>query len=152
MKKTLLISVAMLAAVGGTSLQARDGGDREKPAFSEIDANGDGQITPAELQTFRATRMADRFASVDANGDGSVSVEELVAKAREGAEDRAQRRAERMIDRMDANDNGTLEADEMTRGGDRAERGFSRADENDDGVLSQAEYDAMADRRGGRSK
>ncbi len=150
MKKAILIIAAIGATVGATSLQARDHGEREKPAFSAIDTDGNGQITEAEMQAYRSARVAERFATADANNDGSLTVEEIVAAAREGAEDRAQRRAERMMSRLDANENGTLEADELAGRGDRGGKGFGRADANNDGMLSEAEYDAMKGRRGNR--
>ena len=44
-----------------------------------MDANGDGQITKAELQAYSAAE----FSKVDTDGNGSLSIEELTAKANE---------------------------------------------------------------------
>jgi len=61
---------------------------RGPAAFSAVDLNGDGYVSPDEHATFRAQRMAanaqagrllrnagsaPRFADIDANGDGRLS-------------------------------------------------------------------------------
>jgi hypothetical protein len=62
------------------------------PAFTDLDLDGDGQITQQEFTQFRATRMAGRaaqgyplrnagraapFAQIDADGDGTLSRQEF---------------------------------------------------------------------------
>lgn len=111
--------------------------DRVSRMFARLDANRDGSVTQAEVDTLRAQR-ADR------------------QKAR--AENRAQRRDPAQIfGRLDANKDGQItraEADAAhaarlaRKGGDamkprRTGMGlFDRADANKDGVITRAEFDA----------
>ena len=78
---------------------------------TDIDANRDGAITPAEVKAFReaerARRAAERFAEMDANKDGRVSVDEF-----------ATARVEQMMSR-DADGDGELEPGEGRRHGRR---------------------------------
>ena len=139
MKKTTLIAFVVL---GATSLavgvaMAAPGDARGALAFEELDANADGQLTREEMSVARQKR----FESIDANGDGNLSLEELQAQAQE----RAKKRAERMIERRDANGDGVLSSDEIGSG-DRAERRFDKVDGDGDGVISKAEFDDARER------
>lgn len=146
MKSTVLIA----AIAAGLTLVAFDasaegrGGPREKPAFATLDADGNGSITLEELENARAAQ----FAAMDTDGNGALSAAELsVAQEAKMAD-----RAAKMIERMDENNDGELQADEMKpRGrGDNAERMFDHMDENEDGAISQDEYEAAGEGRGGR--
>lgn len=147
MKKVLILAVAMTTTLGVTAVQA-DGhkGGREKPAFTELDANNDGKVTQAEMLQFRQAKGAERFAAADTNNDGKLSKDELTA----AADGRRARRVEKMMDRLDANNDGFLEQSEMAPKEGRGSRMFSRADKDGDGALSQAEYDALGKRGGNR--
>ena len=146
MKSTVLIA----AIAAGLTLVALDasaegrGGPREKPAFAILDADGNGSITMEELENAAAAR----FAAMDTDGNGGISAAEL-ATAHEA--EMASRTA-KMIERMDENGDGELQADEMKpRGrGNNAERMFDHMDENEDAAISQDEYDAAGEGRGGR--
>jgi len=129
----------MVLMAGAASAQE----GRERPDFATLDINEDGGITQEELQA----RGQARFDDVDADGDGALSVEELVAQA----QTRAQERAEQMIARLDANEDGVLQADEMQeRGGDRMARMFERLDADEDGAISEAEFEEAKKRMRGR--
>ncbi len=144
MKSTVLIA----AMVAGFSLMALDASaagrdeQREMPDFATLDADGNGSLTVAELEAAHGAR----FSAMDTDGNGAVSLEELTAA---GAEQMA-KRAERMLSRMDANEDGVLQADEMKPRGANAERMISHMDENDDGEISLEEFEQMAEKRGGR--
>ena len=73
--------------------------------FDAIDANRDGQVTFEELRAYHEAQRGKHGAkSADANGDGKVSREEFLARA--GAR----------FDRLDANKDGVLTAEEMKAG------------------------------------
>ncbi|WP_375173399.1 EF-hand domain-containing protein [Pseudooceanicola sp.] len=158
MKRTPALTGALILALTATAIpafaQERGDGPRGPRGpmlpFEEIDANGDGQITQEEI----AAHAAARFAQADTDGDGTLSSEELVARMEAQRAERMQRRAERMIERRDANKDGRLTADEMgPRGGDRL---FARLDANEDGVITKEELDqareAFRERHEGKHK
>jgi len=138
--KTQILSVAMIT---GFVLIAADASAQRGADFGTLDTNGDGSLTLEEIEGAAQAR----FDAVDTDGNGALSVEELAAAA---ASD-ATTRAERMLARMDDNEDGALTIDEM-RGNrpERAARLFERADDNEDGVISEEEFAEVTERRGGR--
>ncbi|MEM7490421.1 MAG: hypothetical protein AAF390_14965, partial [Pseudomonadota bacterium] len=135
---TLALAGALLVAAVPQAW-AQDRGAR--PTFAQVDADGDGVVTRAELTAFGQARGAQRFAAADTDGDGALSRAELTARA----DDRTLRRLDRIMDR-DADGDGRLTLAELGDGR-RDGRLFDRADGNGDGVLSQAEWQAVAERR-----
>lgn len=148
MKRSLLttglVTALTLTAIGGAAFAHQRGGDGPgRPSFSEFDADGDGQITAAELVAHRTAR----FTEADANGDGVLSAEELMAHVQSDRAERAARRAERMVERLDSNDDGVLSIDEITARFDGS-RMIERLDTDGDGAVSEAEFAEMGEGRG----
>ena len=83
--------------------------------------------------------------------DGQVSAEELAAKHIADMTARAADMAAKMIERMDANGDGQLSAEEMAQG-PRAPTMFERADTDGDGAISKAEAEAIQDMMGHHGK
>ena len=112
----------------------------EIPSFAELDADGDGQITAADIEARRAARLAE----IDANGDGGIDVDEFTAHAAA----RASARASEMFARLDADGDGVLSADAiaMLAGGPGPQRMLDRADSDNSGGVSEAEFDAAMER------
>ena len=144
--KTPILIIAM--AIGASlSMSEASAQGREPVDFATLDADGNGQIT---LEDFEATRAA-RFAEIDSDGDGTLSEAELIAHAETRAADRAAQMATRMIARMDSNEDGVLQPDEMEMArGDGMTRRFERLDADEDGAISEEEFEAARDARGGR--
>jgi Ca2+-binding EF-hand superfamily protein len=112
MKTTLISALALSVALGAGAATARgmgDTGPRALPSFEELDRNGNGQVTLEDLQAYGDARRA-----------------EMEAKRAERMKDRAERmgeRGQRMFDRVDANDDGVVDAEEYAAFTDRmAER------------------------------
>lgn len=152
MTKHLKLTVLALA-VAGTAIagaaNAFPGGQRggpgmEMPGFEELDANGDGVVTTEELEAIGAAR----FAELDTNGDGSVSPEEMQAMMQERANKRMSKGIERMMERLDANEDGVLSEDELPQR-DPAKM-IEHLDEDGDGAISAEEFEAAKEKRGGR--
>ena len=76
----------MLAAlVAMQSQQAGAGGSGPSGLFSQLDTNGDGQISQSEFESALGSNGVDQssadalFSKLDTNGDGSISQSELVS-------------------------------------------------------------------------
>lgn len=151
MKTTLLMAgIATALMVNMAEARAPGGADGPMlPEFSQLDADGNGQVTAEEMQAAMLAQGAERFAAVDTNSDGALSAEELTAAAEARDAERRGGNVERMISRMDTNEDGLLQMEEMQGRGEGGNRGnggedrmFARMDTNDDGMLSAPEYEA----------
>ena len=159
MKTTLLMAgIATALMVNVAEARGQGGQGPELPAFEQIDANGDGLVTTAELQAAMQAQAAERFAQSDTDGDGALSAEELAAAALARENSRRDSNITRMIARLDTNGDGVLQIEEMqARGDDRRAQGqgrmFDMMDTDDDGSVSAQEYEtalAFMAERGGR--
>lgn len=140
MKTTILMmAIATGAVMSSGAAEAQRG---QPMVFEELDLNGDGQITLEEMQNQRDVR----FHAADTNGDGALSEAEMLAAAEGRAQDRATRMIERMLDRLDANDDGLIQQSEMPeRDGDRMSKRFERVDADGDGAISAEEFEEVRD-------
>ncbi|MEM6477407.1 MAG: calcium-binding protein [Pseudomonadota bacterium] len=139
-------AVSLALGVSAVTADAQRGGDRERASFSELDANGDGEVTLAELQAHGAAR----FATNDTNGDGALSAEELVAARSVDNVERLERRINRFIERADENGDGLLQQSEIGPSQARMTARFERIDADGSGGLSEAEMEAAKEARAER--
>ncbi len=108
---------------------------RAAARFAETDTDGDGALSAEEIvaraeanrQDRRDERVAKQIERADTNGDGLLQADEVAAHAPGHAGGRGQ---DRMFERADADDNGSLSAEEyadaqshMQERGDRGPRG-----------------------------
>lgn len=139
-----LIAALGTVAIAGASL-ADGRGDREhggrhggefgggRQMMQSFDTNGDGNLTQAEIDAARA----DRFAQFDGDGDGRLTLGEYEALWLDAMRDRMVDGFQRldddgdaavtaaefvdpfaaMVSRMDRNDDGVLNSDDMGRRG-----------------------------------
>ena len=142
--KILAVILATAGALAATTAMAKPGcgGMGPKMQFEALDADGNGEITKAEMQAHKASRFSDS----DSNGDGKISTEELLAKAQE----RAAKRVERMISHLDKDGDGMLSQDEMANRGGRHGDMFKRADSDGNGTISKEEFEQARQHRGGK--
>lgn len=157
-KKSAVAALALAGAVLVSGLatdamaQMGPGDDERGPRLAEmfaaIDADSDGKVTQEELAAHRAAM----FAAFDANGDGLLNSEELAARELARFTETMPARTARILDRRDANADGSLSIDEMGEG--PMENRFARIDTDNDGAISQAEAEAavegLGERRGKR--
>ena len=154
-KSRITLLVAGVALATGTVASAyADGGKRwhrgEGPRaermerghgmgrmLKQADANEDGSITFEEF----SAAGAGRFTDADADGDGNISAEEIVTAMQQ---ERMQRRAERMIERFDANEDGVVSLAEIES---HQQKLFALADRDDSGVIEADEMPRF-ERRG----
>lgn len=128
-------------------------GPRGGPApisFEVLDADGDGKVTLEEIEAQKAAR----FKASDTDGDGMLSVEEMVAQGERAESERRVQRVQKMIERLDADKDGKLSADEIKAMGKegrgaKGEEMFKRMDTNADGAISAEEYEAHKGQRMG---
>ncbi|WP_417249949.1 EF-hand domain-containing protein [Celeribacter sp.] len=161
MKRKAMISAVALVAILGGSLSAyaagngHDHGDRmqrggafgPKLDFAAVDTDGDGKVTDAELEAFRAAK----FAEIDTNSDGSIDADEMAAHHEKMREERQLKGVQKMIDRRDTNDDGVLSAEEFAPAPKVSL--FERIDTDGDGAISQEELEAAMEKfqeRGGK--
>ena len=158
MKTNFTLSALTLAGVLGAGLStaalAENGGMGmgmwPMPGFdfAALDADKDGKVTKAEMEAFRAARVAE----VDANKDGLLSGDELAAMHLKMMTERANTMAAQMVAKLDTDGDKLLSASELAaRPG--PERMFEMVDTDNDGAITQAEADAAKQKmqeRGGR--
>lgn len=161
-KLSTLVLASLATALLATTAMADRQGDREgrqggnpmmQMDFAAADADGDGKITPAEIDAYRIARLT----AADTDKDGFLSAEEVSAMAAARmaarANTRAAEMATRMIERQDTDGDGKLSLAEMAQP-TGPERMIARLDTDKDGALSAAELaagqDRMAERQGGK--
>jgi Ca2+-binding EF-hand superfamily protein len=116
-------------------------GARGMAFFEQFDANGDGRLTQAEIDEIRRSRLAE----FDEDGDGSLTLEEYQALWLDAMR-------ERMVDRFQAHDDdgdGMVTAEEF---GEPFDRMVSRLDTDDDGAVTLDEMRRHGDRGGDRGR
>lgn len=141
MKKSIKIAAAFVALAGlaGTA-QAADGdrrgqGPRHGLNFERADADQSGDVTFEEFQAV----LDGRFADTDKDGDGKMTVGEIADQI---LRKRAERQAQRLIERFDIDGDGALTTAEIES---RQKKMFALLDRNDDGKIVKEELP----RRGG---
>lgn len=141
------ILVAVIAAAGVLATSAvvakpGFGGFGPNMQFEDIDTDGNGEISKAEIEAQKAAH----FRATDTNGDGKLSLEEMQANAQE----RAAARAAKMVSRLDADGDGALSESELSQRGRRGDM-FARLDRDDSGGISKEEFEKMREHRRGKS-
>ena len=131
MKRATFIPAIAAAALGLTTLAAV--ANTRGPDFSALDTDANGEITMQEMQALALYR----FGQADTDGDGFLTRPEIEAASHL----RPAWRANWMLSRRDANNDGKLSPEEMAGRRDPG-RFFDRIDADGSGTVSQAEFDA----------
>ena len=132
MKAPIFMTGIICAALAISAVDASaKPGEHKRPNFSEMDADGSGEITLDELQA----RMQARFDAADTDNDGALSQAEVEAAAVE----RTKKRVAKMFERRDADGDGSLSLEESQGRRDPA-RFFARMDADNSGGISEEEF------------
>lgn len=150
---TFLIATVLISSIVITGPAFARGQGGGKMDFTALDSDQNGGISKAEM----AANALKRAQDMDANKDGSISQEELIAsvKARKGGDSekaakRGAKRAERMLEHADSNNDGVVSVTELSQARTkRLDRMFAKLDKDDSGEISQEELQA-AKKRGKR--
>jgi Ca2+-binding EF-hand superfamily protein len=145
--KTLgAVAAVALTAAGLSSAAYAQAAPPPAPMFdfAAMDTDKDGTLTKAEMQAHHAAQMV----LLDTDKDGFLSASEIAAHHQAGMAGRAEKRAARMIKRLDSDGDGALSLAEAQLGPN--DRMFSRMDDNEDGVISAEEAAKMASGKDGR--
>ena len=129
--------------------------DRPAPTAEQQQKWADARAKRAGKGGDRTARMAERFAARDVDGNGTLSLAEFSARpdrADRPASKRAGHRghhrgAKGMMNRADANKDGTISIEEMRTA---ALARFDKVDRDGDGTISAAERQAARDARKAR--
>lgn len=128
MRLGMMVAAAVLAATSPVLAQQRGGFER----LMAMDTNGDGAISRGEAEAARRFQ----FGRLDSDADGYLSEAERAAAPGSG----------RMLNQIrDADDDGRLSRAEVMAA---PYRGFDRLDANSDGTLSAEELEAARARAG----
>lgn len=166
----IVLGLGAAIALGSTAAMAfggKDGGHGMKGPrggfmqmdFADVDLDNSGLITVEDLQAAAKAR----FDAADADGNGELTLDELKAQAERRMADRQaagkqggmgdgermgkmmQKRMvwklEDMIEKRDADKNGSLSFAEMSPDQTRLNRMIDRFDTDDDNAISAAEFD-----------
>lgn len=133
--------------------RGRHGGKRMAEKFASMDANSDGSVSKEEAGD---GRLAEKFDEIDADKSGTITQEELRAHKKdhhkrgehgERGEHRGkhhgtpEERATKMLEKYDANGNGSLSAEEVADG--RLAKKFTDIDADGDGSATREELMAF---------
>jgi len=111
---------------GGPQMGMMRGGKGGQRMMERFDANGDGKITAEEMAEVRTKAMT----TYDADKDGALTLDEFKGLWNEFM----QRRQVRGFQHLDTDGDGKLSMEELKT---PTEHMFSRMDRNDDGVVNE---------------
>jgi len=135
MFKETMTAFAIVAGFVATGAQAQEGGEKVEARFTQMDVNGDGEVTAAELETGALAR----FTETDTNGDGVLSKDEVLASAQKREAERMAKRVDKKFERMDADKDGNLTQEESQGRRDPAKM-IAKLDTDKSGGVSLEEF------------
>lgn len=149
-KRTTLIAALLLVPAIGFAAEgnAPVTGRRAVAWFKKADADGDGTLSRAEIETARP-RLFGKFDSIDADKDGRLSRSELRAWAAAQKVER-QKTGSDPFRHADTDGDGAISRAEAKKHAPRLAKKFDRIDTDKDGRLTQDEMRAYREAKRGR--
>jgi Ca2+-binding EF-hand superfamily protein len=148
----LIVGSAVASALAPLALaQEEDQPDAHRGSgmFERWDTNSDGVVTRAEVEAGAAERARKHFDSLDVNGDGKLTKDE-VQQVHDRLRSAMHEKSEERFRSADTDGNGSLSKEEVERAMPQIGRQFERLDADKDGVLSAEELASMKKHREGR--
>ncbi len=146
LKLNLLLGASLAMVVLSINALALPPGGKPPSAekvIEKLDEDGDSLVSFDEFQSAPQGRGANRLMKADADGDGNVSREEMEAALSE----HQNRDADRATGRFDEAD---VNADGFVTAGEVKQVMFQRIDANEDGYLSADEFSQAHEAQRGR--
>jgi hypothetical protein len=143
MTKSLLIAscLTLTAVLAPVAIAANSGsGNRMEQAFKKADKDSDGTLDREEAKAL--PRVAKNFDQIDTNKDGKVSLDEIYTSARKIAGEMEEHNKARFA-AADKDHDGTLDRDEA-KALPRVSQNFDKIDANKDGKVSADEIKSYA--------
>lgn len=136
----IVLAVATVSSAGLALAKDRGGRDGDGPRggmmriLQDVDQNEDGAFSRDEVSTF----VQARFTEADTDQSASLTAEEIAEAMPQGrgGKSRSGKGAERMMMRVDINDDGSVTLEEIQ---DRQEKLFALLDVDNSGVIDQDE-------------
>ena len=136
------LNTVSLITLAGAGLAASYGpdGDKQFLEFSELDLNGDNQISKDEMTLHAKTR----FDRADQNRDRCYPPKKWPPNT-----PKPKRRINKMVKRIDFNKEGQVSFEELQNGRKHRKQDdmFNKLNDNDDGLISAEEFAEMEDHR-----
>lgn len=140
-KRSLIAALVLVPALGfAADNSAGPKSPRTTGHFSKADANGDGKLSPAEVEN-AMPYLSGRFASIDTDKDGQLSRAELNAWKKTHRAERQAKAAER-FKHADTDGDGAINRAEAEKHAPRLAKKFDQIDGNQDGKLTPDELRA----------
>ena len=141
------LGLAGLAVIGPVAAKERHG-ERAGARFEKLDANADGFVTAEEMEAVRLARFTEQDTDGD-GFLSLAEMQAAATKRLEGREKQPDAaefadRSQRMLRFMDENGDGRVAFAEMP--GYRGNRMMDRLDADEDGKVSRAEFDAAGEK------
>lgn len=136
----IVLAAATMSSAGYAMAKDREGRNGDGPRagmmrmLQDVDQNQDGAFSSDEVSAF----VQDRFSQADKDQNASLTAQELAEAMpqRRGGKGRGDDHAQRMLMRVDINDDGTVTLEEIQ---DRQEKLFALLDVDSSGIIDQDE-------------
>jgi Ca2+-binding EF-hand superfamily protein len=124
--------------------------DKKTKSFTEVDANGDGQISKEEAKKAGLTKLLNNWASADKDGNGTISKKEYKSFKKKPKKSDKKKKT---FSEVDKDGNNQISKEEAKKAGmSKLLKRWSSADKDGNGVLSKQEFKSYQKKHGKSGK